>query len=106
MGVDRTDYLVWGVKLDADKIESDDFEAEINGAPDRRFDVIYDGMNGEYAIAGKILARSDPYEGTEFTVVDDELSKLDKYAVLFAVCEAIPIAQMRKFQTFLFSHFH
>lgn len=106
MGVDRIDYLFWGVKLSTDDIEYDDFEGEMDGAPERRFDIVYDGMCGEYAMAGKIVAESDPYEGTEFTEVDQALEQIDKAAVIDAVCKAIPAAKPSAFATYLFTHFH
>ena len=59
MGVNRTDYLMLGVDMGAADFDRDSFEAECDGAPNRRFDIIYDGMSGQYCIAGKIIAKSD-----------------------------------------------
>ena len=106
MGVDRIDYLFWGVKLECNQIDYDELEGEIDGAPDCRFHVVYDGMCGEYAMAGHIVAKSDPYSGTEFTEVDNALAKIDKAAVIEAVCKAIPEAKPASFSTYLFTHFH
>ncbi len=63
MGVDRDDYVIFGVNLGYDNVDYDDFEDEIDGAPDAKFRIIYDGMNGKYAWAGMVLAEGDRYEG-------------------------------------------
>ena len=70
MGVDRTDYLMFGADLGAKAFDWDKHEAESNGAPGRRFDIVYDSMCGKYCIAGKIIASSDPYEGFEMAKID------------------------------------
>lgn len=106
MGVDRTDYLMWGAKIDPDAVRDnyEDFEAEIDGAPGRRFDLIYDGMSGKYAIAGTIVAKSDPYEGLEFQEVDPTGELIARPDFFFAVQEAFPGAGT--FKLYLFTHWH
>lgn len=42
MGVDRTDYLMYGVDVGADQFDWDKHEAECNGAPGARFDLVYE----------------------------------------------------------------
>jgi hypothetical protein len=106
MGVDRVDYLFWGVKLSTDDIEYDEFEDEIYGAPNARFDIVYDFMSGAYAMVGKVIARSDPYEGIEFIEVDAPIEALDKMGLMVAVREAVPAAKEANFATYLFTHFH
>lgn len=107
MSVDRTDYLMFGADIGVKDFQRDEFEAEIDGAPTRRFDVVYDGMSGRYAIAGKIIATSDPYEGFEMAKIDPENLQFDTSAL----AEAISSALNRKlvpadFSLILFSHFH
>lgn len=63
MGVERTDYLMFGVDVGADAYDWEKHGAESDGAPGRRFDIIYDGMSAKYCVAGKVIAESDPYEG-------------------------------------------
>lgn len=53
MGVYRTDYLMYGVKIDYALVKWDEHEALIEGRPDAPFDLIVDGMSGRYAVAGK-----------------------------------------------------
>lgn len=105
MGVDRTDYLMWGAKVDPFEVASryDELEAELDGAQNKRFDLVYDGMSGEYAIAGRIIAKSDPYEGlglqevATFHMIGDAKAQE-------AVTAAFPAAE--DFKLYLFSHFH
>jgi hypothetical protein len=107
MGTQRTDYLVWGVQLDQSNFVYEDFENEIDGSPDAEFDMIYDGMSGQYLIAGKILAASEPYEGLEFYDVDDALLNLDKDVISSKVMSKVHSGMIKSdFKTFLFTHWH
>lgn len=109
MGVYRTDYLFWGVKLDPRALgESvyDRFEKECDGAPGRRFDMVYDGMSGRYAVAGRHIAKSDPDEGLGFIEVGDEALGFDQDAVASSVREAIGEENCGSgFRLYLFSHY-
>jgi hypothetical protein len=106
MGVDRTDYLMFAAEMGAKEFDFDKHQAEIEGAPGAKFDIVYDGMCGEYCLAGKIIAKSDPYEGFEKATVH-----------VGAVLEANELAQAvsasfgrelrpEDFSLILFSHFH
>ena len=106
MGVDRTDYLFWGVMIDPGKVDRDALEDEIDGAPGAKFDLVLDGMGGQYAVAGKIVAQSDPYEGIEFVDVGPRLDLLDKAGVFGAVGKHFPDKSFSDFGLLLFSHFH
>lgn len=106
MGVDRTDYLMFATDVGYDSCDYEKFEAEICGEPGRRFDIVYDGMCGKYALAGKIIAKSEPYDGFE-------MAKINVGAVLEAngMAEKVSEAFGRKFvpadfSLILFSHFH
>ena len=106
MGVDRTDYLMFGADMGTKAFEYDDFESEMDGAPNRRFDVVYDGMSGKYCIAGKIIAKSDPYDGIDMVKIDPNKMDVDRAALAAAVSDAFG----RKlspddFSLILFSHF-
>ena len=106
MGVDRTDYLMFATEIDhADDDFYDKHEAEICGAPGRKFDIVYDSMSGQYALAGKIIAKSDPYEGFE-------MAKINVGAVLEAneLARTVSDAVGKKlapsdFSLILFTHF-
>lgn len=106
MGVDRTDYLMFGVDVGYDACDYDNFEAEICGEPNRRFDVVYDSMSGKYALAGKIIATSDPYEGFEMATIDPQNIDVDRPALAAKVSEAfgrtIPADD---FKLILFTHY-
>lgn len=105
MGVDRTDYLIYGVKIDPDLVDYDKHEDLINGAPTAPFDLVYDGMSGQYAVAGKIIARSDPYEGLEFKEITEDALPPDPEG-LSAKIAATFGAPADKLRLYLFSHYH
>lgn len=104
MGVDRTDYLMWGAKVDPEKVGDnyDEYEAEMDGTPSKRFDLVYDVRSGEYAIAGKIISESDPRHGARFQQISPEQMQWDA-SVVSAVRSEFPDAH--EFGMFLFSHF-
>lgn len=84
MSVTRTDYVIFGVDVGYDNVDYEEFEAEICGESDAKFRIIYDGMSGNYAYAGCILAQGDEYEGFGDGVV---LSQGDES--LMAACVAV-----------------
>jgi hypothetical protein len=103
MGVDRTDYLMWGALVDPHTIDFDRDLPEISGEHGCEFDLVYDGMCGEYAIAGKIVATSTEYEGFDFLQIPTDDLVLDP-TVLAAVKGRFPEAE--NFGLYLFSHFY
>ena len=106
MGVDRTDYLMFGTDVGYDAFNWDKHEKEVEGAPDARFNVVYDGMSGKYCIAGKIIATSDPYEGFEMARIDPAKFDLDPFALAASVSEAFDKKLTpQDFSLILFSHF-
>jgi len=107
MGVDRTDYLMFGTDIGPEAFERDEFEAEMDGAPGRRFDIVYDGMCGKYAVAGKIIAKSDPYEGFELAKVNLDDLDVDPDELIAKVSDAFgKKLSAEDFSLILFSHFH
>lgn len=104
MGVYRTDYLFYGVKVDPEKVDWDKHEDLINGAPGAAFDMVYDGMSGKYAVAGKVIAKSDPYEGMEFTEITPDMLPADPDALMAQISEQFG-PQLEAPKLFLFSHF-
>lgn len=107
MGVDRTDYLMLATDVGADTFDLDKHQAEIEGSPEAKFDIVYDGMSGQYCLAGKVVARSDPYEGFELAKVDPLRMHVDRPALAAAVSEAFGREiTADDFSLILFSHFH
>lgn len=106
MGVDRTDYLMFGADMGAKNFEYEKHEAEIEGRPGCRFNIVYDGMSGQYCIAGKIIATSDPYEGFEMAKIDPAKLDVDRVALAATVSDAFgrPVSAS-DFSLILFSHF-
>jgi hypothetical protein len=106
MGVDRTDYLMFGADMGAKDFDYDKHEAEVEGAPGCRFNIVYDGMCGKYCIAGKIIATSDPYEGFEMAKIDPEKLDVDRAALAATVSDAFGRnVSADAFSLILFSHF-
>jgi len=106
MGVDRTDYLMFATEVGADTFDYDKHQAEIEGAPEARFNIVYDGMSGQYCLAGKIIAQSDPYEGFEMAKIDPEKLAVDAAAVAEAVSESFGRKLTPSdFSLILFTHF-
>jgi hypothetical protein len=109
MGVDRTDYLMFGAKIDPDKVSAryDELEPEMCGEPGKRFDLIYDGMSGKYAYAGKVVVKSDPYDGIEYHEVKMADMPDDPAALAAAIKDATgePVVES-DFKLILFTHWH
>lgn len=106
MGVDRTDYLMFAVDVGAKAFDWDSHTPELEGAPDRRFDLVFDGMSGEYCMAGKVIAQSDPYSGHQKTVIDPAVLNVDREALAAKISSAFskPI-HPDDLSLVLFSHF-
>lgn len=107
MGVDRTDYLMFGVDVGYDAFDWDKHEAEVEGAANRRFDVVFDGMSGKYCIAGKVIAKSEPYDGIGMVTIDPDHLGIDRAALAKEVAAAFgKDVTTDDLRLMLFSHFH
>lgn len=103
MGVYRDDYVMWAVNVGADKFDWNKHEKEAEGAPDRRFDVIYDGMSGEYCMAGKIVAKAAEHEGFRPKKLDLDI---DKQEIANKLSEAFDMSiTAGDISLILFSHY-
>ena len=105
MGVDRTDYLMWAADVGAKAFNWDNHEAEMEGRPERRFDIVYDGMSGKYCMAGKILAISHENEGFSPKKIDPAELLMDVDILAYKVSQAfgLPLTE-DNFSLVLFSH--
>lgn len=104
MGVDRTYYLFNGVDVGYDSVDYDLDEDVICGMPSAPFDMVYDGMSGNYAMAGKVIAKSDRYDGLEFQEITPDM--LPDASDLKAKVEERFGPQEKPMKLYLFSHFH
>lgn len=105
MGVDRDDYLMWAVDVGSDAFDWDKHETiSETGKP---FAIIYDGMSGNYCMAGHIIAASIPYEGFDKVEIHPLSLAIDKHAMAAAVADAFdrPDITPDSFKLILFSHF-
>lgn len=73
MSTTCTHYTVFGFLLNFDDVDYEEYENEIDQSGDAKYDMIYDGMSGEYVVAGHILTQGDVYEGTEFTNLTESI---------------------------------
>lgn len=72
MGVDNTVYVMYGVQIPYADLDSDEFLNEMEMNSEKRFDMIYDGMNGKYVFAGHIILNKDYFsEGEYFVRISD-----------------------------------
>lgn len=106
MGVDRTDYLMFGVDMGTKDFDWDKHQAECEGAPGAKFDIVYDGMSGQYCIAGKVIAKSNVYDGFDTIKIDPEKLGVDRGDLAAKVSEAWGReAKPDDFSLILFTHF-
>lgn len=111
MGVDRTDYIVYGWKLPY-KIEgkngpidmwSDKFLPMIEGHPGEKYFICNDGMCAKYNVFGVLVDTSDDYEGwlfQELTIPKVDVTDLkNRYTDIF---ESEPQVEPT---LFIFSHY-
>lgn len=79
MGVDRTDYIVYGWKLPYDMKDKngqeidfwdDKFLPMIEGWPEEELALVRDGMCGQYVVFGLMIKHADEYKGWDFIHLD------------------------------------
>jgi hypothetical protein len=118
MGVDRTDYIVYGWKLpyklndpDGNPIENfwdiPKYEKLVDGGDDDGFQILEDGMAGTYCVFGKVIeSGGDQWEGWDF--VELEIDNMDKHKAIGKLVEHFqtPTVGWPEPKLFLFSHFH
>lgn len=111
MSTDHTVYAVLGVTI-RDKDKMNYIRSVIDqGDPDRfqkphtDFDVIIDGMCGEYIVIGEVLASFDSYGGGNFTEVSMGYVASMKDDLEIMINEAFPNLWIPPIQFFMFSHF-
>ena len=83
MGVSRTDYLMWATDVGAKAFSWDKHEAEGEGRPDRRFDIVYDGMSGASPLFFNALSGASGEGVRDYrTAADVKLTKFfDRYSI-------------------------
>ena len=108
MGVERKDYLMYGVDVGCDAFDWDKHEAEVEGREDASFDLVYDGMSGNYCVAGKVIAATDQYEGFDGRkIIDPDNLGIDASALAGKISEAFgKEVAPGDIKLMLFSHFH
>lgn len=107
MSVNRTDYLMYGVKLayDAIEVHDDKYLPMVEGHQDAPYNIIADGMGGDYLVAGKIIAESDPYDGMVFTEITEDLLPKDTEGLAKKIADDMGFPEPPKLRLYLFSHY-
>lgn len=105
MGVYRDDYLMLGAKVDPDEVNYEQYEAELTGEDTRRFDIVFDGMSGEYAVAGKIISVTGQFDDPDhqFIEITHEMMQGDP-GLLRRVQAEFP--DVEKLSILMFRHYH
>ncbi len=113
MGIDRSDYIVYGWKLPYElyskgvKIDlwDDKFLPMIEGHKSEEFIIVRDGMSGKYNVFGlKVKSCGDLYEGWNFEHLD--VKNLDAEKVKSRYKELFEIeGEVAEPYLFIFSHF-
>jgi hypothetical protein len=115
MGVDKTDYVIVGYKLPYDlknkegnKVDWWDDEKwlrYIEGWKDEPMTLILDGMSGEYAVFGRVLASGD-YNGIDFVEIDiNTINDAEVMQAFYLLFKDI-LSEFQRPKVFAFSHFH
>ena len=109
MGVDRTDYIIYGYKLpyNIKNLLDDKFLPMIEGHEGEEFIIVTDGMCGQYNVFGILIeSGGDTYEGWDFVPLDfknlDAEKVKSKYREIFELKED---EQIDEPYLFIFSHF-
>lgn len=113
MGIDRSDYIVYGWKLpyeildnEGNKIDLYDekFESIMCGFEGEDFTLITDGMCGKYNVFGLSVQHcNDEYEGWDFVNLD--IASCDAEKVKSKYVELFGIYPTTEPTLFIFSHF-
>jgi hypothetical protein len=88
LSVVRTDFIMIGLDI-GDNLDWDEFQAEIEGASNARFDAVPDGMCGEYCMVGKTIAWSDQYEGWGILKLEPKDFEIDRVALAKTLSDAL-----------------
>ncbi len=121
MGVDRTDYIIYGfnippavAKENGVDIWDDKYLPFMEGRPGIFEAIVYDGMSGEYLVFGKVIHKSEDYEGIPLKTVsykdffdDSEKDAItQKFIELFGQNIYDNEIEDEEPQVIIFSHFH
>jgi hypothetical protein len=97
---------MWAANVGARSFSWDKHEKEMSGEEGREFDVVYDGMSGQYCYAGKILASTDGYDGTDPVMINPDNIGTDKAELMAKIKESFgrPDLVDADFSLIMFSH--
>jgi len=113
MGVDRSDYIIYGWKLPYKILDNEGkeidlydekFESMMCGFEGEDYALICDGMCGSYNVFGLNVQSSDEeYEGWDF--VDIDIKKFDDDKIITKFIEVFGFEPQTEPKLFIFSHF-
>lgn len=113
MGVDRSDYIVYGWKLPYEILDTEGneidvydekFESMMCGFEGEDYTLICDGMCGNYNVFGLNVQSCDgEYEGWDFADID--IKKFDDDKIIAKFIEVFGFEPQTEPKLFIFSHF-
>ena len=110
MSVSINTYVIFGIKLDnsdCEKYEVDmwdeKFEDYMMGDPNLGYEIISDGMCGEYIVFGKVLATMS--EGSEIDFVELDIPNLDWSDLCLKFKKIFGFDIPKNPTTFIFNHY-
>lgn len=113
MSVRETHYIIYGVSLDGKHYqekynleENYDVHSEYCHRKNRNGDlvVVFDGMSNKYAIIGKLIKKTNEFEGISMTAIDKSL--FDDRELVKNLSDKFQLkADEIKPQLFIFTHY-
>jgi hypothetical protein len=114
MGVDVQAFVIVGVKFHGSAMPKDDdardkLQPYIEGAPEANgFQIVYDGMSGEYVVVGQLIAASDQQDGhfERPIVVKGNITPEQYNKVEAKIKELFPDQPWQPASVIVVSHYH
>ncbi len=98
---------MFAAKVDPKLYDYEKFEKEIQGAEDRRCDIVYDDMSGKYMFVGKILSTGNGYDGwiTPYEIDQHIFNVIDADELASIASKTLDVdVWPHEFKIFLFTH--
>lgn len=120
MGVERTDYIIYGFKMNPKEVEvfgvdiwDNKFLPYIEGHQGVQDILVNDAMNGEYLVFGKLINKQESGDEGKFTVInyqdffdDQETNRITNlFKKLFGIAVHFELANLDP-EIYVFSHYH
>jgi len=105
MSMSRSDYVIFGAKIETDKdLFGDELLPMTEGHVDAPFFILSDVTSGNYIVAGKVLLKSDEYEGFELSEITEDMLKPD-HVMQDSIIKTFDLDPKTKFSLYIVSRF-